>query len=313
MNYGRIRRGPMAADAFTQIRNALFRDTHLSFRDKGVFGLISTHRDGFGVSAESIAAMSPSDGLTAVKTSLRNLEKRGYLQRTRQRNANGTLGGAVYYITDQPEAFEAARELESPSSEPAVAQPPLVQPTLGGPTLAEPAVVSPTLADLPHKKNNSKHIKSKKTLPPSGPSQPAAADASAAPRDEREMISQVAETVVAAYAAALARPVSPATRRKLAGQAGELAGAGFPVWWLADRARELADRGWTDLAQHCDRSTVPTARKAVDSRTDWCGNCQDPAYRMRKDPARDNELVACDDCHPAAVARRRRIATGAAA
>ncbi|MFF0409105.1 hypothetical protein ACFYUY_01550 [Kitasatospora sp. NPDC004745] len=313
MNYGRIRRGPMAADAFTQIRNALFRDARLSFRDKGVFGLISTHRDGFGVSAESIAAMSPSDGLTAVKSSLRNLEKCGYLQRTRQRNANGTLGGAVYYITDQPEAFEGPSELESPSSEPAVAQPTLVQPTLGGPTLAEPAVVSPTLAELPHKNTNSKHTKSKKTLPPSGPSPKPAADTPAAAGSERETTSRDAETVVAAYAAALARPVSPATRRKLGAQAAELADAGFPVWWLVDRARELADRGWTDLAQHCDRSTVPTARTSVDSRADWCGNCQDPAYRMRKDPARDNELVACDDCHPAAVARRRRIETGAAA
>ncbi|MGA5820856.1 hypothetical protein ACPC54_23685 [Kitasatospora sp. NPDC094028] len=164
MNYGRIRRGPMAADAFTQIRNALFRDNRLSFRDKGVFGLISTHRDGFGVSAESIAACSPTDGLTAVKTSLRNLEKCGYLQRTRERRGNGTLGSAVYFITDQPEAFKADQELESRRSEPAVAQPPVAEPTL-----AEPAVVSPTLAELPHKKTNSKKTSRKNTTSPSHP------------------------------------------------------------------------------------------------------------------------------------------------
>lgn len=163
MNFGRIRRGPMAADAFTQIRNTLFRDNRLSFRDKGVFGLISTHRDGFGVSAESIAACSPTDGITAIKTSLRNLESYGYLQRTRLRNTNGTLGGAVYFITDQPEAFGDVPELQNPSSQPAVAQPPLAEPTQAEPTVAEPAVVSPTVAELPHKKTNSKHTSRKKT------------------------------------------------------------------------------------------------------------------------------------------------------
>ncbi|MEU5426866.1 hypothetical protein AB0H73_14850 [Streptomyces olivoreticuli] len=136
MNYGRIRRGPMAADAFTQIRNALFRDPRLGFRDKGVFGLISTHRDGFGVTAESIAASSSADGVCAVKTSLRNLEKYGYLNRVRERRADGTLGGTVYFITDQPELIGGDVELENGRSEPTVAEPTQVEPTQVQPTLA---------------------------------------------------------------------------------------------------------------------------------------------------------------------------------
>ncbi|MEU6233822.1 hypothetical protein [Kitasatospora sp. NPDC047058] len=115
-----------------------------------------------------------------------------------------------------------------------------------------------------------------------------------------------------AYASVLGRAVSPTTRSKLTAQAVELLAAGFPAWWLADRARELATRGWTDLAQHCDRSTTPTIRQAAATKDDWCGRCQDPNHRMRKDPAQDNELVPCNDCHPAAVARRRRT-EGAAA
>lgn len=183
MNYGRIRRGPMAADAFTQIKNTLFRDTRLSFRDKGVFGLISTHRDGFGVSAESIAACSPTDGVSAVKTSLRNLEKFGYLRRTRERNPNGTLGGAVYFITDDPSMFIGPGEqmtLEMPSSQPAVPQPPLAEPTL-----AEPAEAQPTVVQSTHKKTSSKNTSTKKTLSP--PEAHPAAALEARRTDEREI------------------------------------------------------------------------------------------------------------------------------
>jgi hypothetical protein len=167
------------------------------------------------------------------------------------------------------------------------------------------------VADLPHKKNNSKHTSRKKTLS-SLPSQSAAPDNERETTTSPDATSPDATSVVAAYAEALGRPVTPTTSGKLTAQADELLAAGFPAWWLQERARELAARGWTDLAQHCDRSTAPTIRKPVDSRSDWCGGCQDPNHRMRKDPARDNELVPCDDCHPAAVARRRRT-EGAAA
>lgn len=119
--------------------------------------------------------------------------------------------------------------------------------------------------------------------------------------------------MLAAYVTTIGRPVSPTARSKLTAQAAELLAAGFPAWWLADRARELATKGWTDLAQHCDRSTAPTIRQTTATKSGWCGQCDNPAYRMRKDPARDNELVECDDCHPAAVARRRRREQGAAA
>lgn len=186
MNYGRIRRGPMAGDAFTQIRNVLFRDPNLSFRDKGIFGLISTHRDGFGVTAESIAACSPTDGVSAVKTSLRALEKYGYLKRTRERRSNGTLGAAVYYITDQPELFTSDPELESGRSQPAVPQPPLAEPTQAGPPLAEPAVV-----DRLHKKTipleEDQLVEDEELSLPSVPAQRAAGPAPA----EREIVTLI--------------------------------------------------------------------------------------------------------------------------
>ncbi|MEU4266101.1 hypothetical protein ACYCCF_30300 [Streptomyces argenteolus] len=105
---GSIRRGPMAADAFqaqfTQIHNALFRDRRLSFKAKGIFGLISTHRDGFGVSQAAIASFS-TDGVAAVGSGLKELIGFGYLQRERKRNGLGQLGEAEYFITDMPQGL----------------------------------------------------------------------------------------------------------------------------------------------------------------------------------------------------------------
>lgn len=312
MNYGRIRRGPMAADAFTQIRNTLFRDNRISFKAKGVFGLISTHRDGYGVTPESLAACS-TDGVSAVKAALRELEAAKYLKRARERRPDGTLGAATYYITDEPEALQLTFEEETPRSEPADENPPVDKPPVAKPPVVQPPVDEPTVANRPHKKTNSKHTSGKKTLSPRVP-KPRPAGTPAPPVEEREKNSSPgANTVVAAYIEALGRPISTEARSKFREQALSLLADGFPVAWLADRARELAAKGWADLAKHCDHSTVPTTRKPTDSKSDWCGQCDDPNYRMRRDPARGGELVECDTCNHAAVARRRRAEEGAAA
>lgn len=91
----------MGADEFTQVRNRLFRDERLSEKAKGIFGHISTHRDGYGVSAESLARES-TDGVASIKSGLRELERFGYLVREQERRSNGTLGETFYMITDEP-------------------------------------------------------------------------------------------------------------------------------------------------------------------------------------------------------------------
>ncbi|MEV0186756.1 hypothetical protein AB0I54_47435, partial [Streptomyces sp. NPDC050625] len=79
-----IRRGVMAADQFTQIANALFRDAGLSFKAKGIFGCVSTHSNGWQVTVTDLVGLGP-DGREAVRTGLRELEAHGYLIRERLR------------------------------------------------------------------------------------------------------------------------------------------------------------------------------------------------------------------------------------
>lgn len=296
MSYGRIRRGPMAADSFTQIRNAVFRDVRLSAKAMGIFGNISTHRDGWGVSAESIASQM-KDGVAAVKAGLRELEEYGYLQRTRRRNPDGTLGSSVYFITDQPEALPGPPELESRRSEPAVDFPPVANPPVDRPPEVEPPVAEPTVANHPHKNTNSKHTKSQNTLSPRLPEQQAP---EAPALDEREINPG---PVLAAYEDAIGRPLLGDVRKQMEADARLRLEKGFPVAWLIDRARELAAKGWADLGLHCDRSTVPLQAGRVDGLAKPC-DAHDPFNRFVTND--DGDLIPCPTCHPAAVAAARR-------
>ncbi|MFF1606071.1 hypothetical protein ACFVYV_53910, partial [Streptomyces mirabilis] len=67
-----IRRGVMAADQFTQIANGLFRDPKISFKAKGIFGYINTHRAGWHVTVADLVRAGP-DGRDAVRGGLSEL------------------------------------------------------------------------------------------------------------------------------------------------------------------------------------------------------------------------------------------------
>ncbi|MFF2517648.1 hypothetical protein [Streptomyces sp. NPDC058086] len=131
-----IRRGVMAGDQFTQVANALFRDTRISFKAKGLFGYISTHRDGWQVTIANLARHG-RERVDAVTTGLEELENHGFLLRDRARNADGTLGQALYFITD-------LAALQNPSS----------QPESGYPGLAEPVLADPGTKNTIVKKTN---------------------------------------------------------------------------------------------------------------------------------------------------------------
>lgn len=178
----------MAADVFekqfTRIHNALFRDKRLSFKAKGIFGLISTHKDGFGISEGGIASFS-TDGISAVNSGLKELIAFRYLQRDRKRDELGRLGEAEYFITDMPDGLVltfdpgtdplADEDLQTGRSEPTcenlgqaeVSSPPRSEPECDFPIQADPA-----LENRPHKKtSSSKKTTRKKTNRPSVPVQ----------------------------------------------------------------------------------------------------------------------------------------------
>lgn len=275
--YGRIRRGSMAADAFTQIRNALFRDPRISFKAKGVFGLISTHRDGYGVTPESIAAAG-RDGVSAVKGALRELEEYGYLIRARERRADGTLGGSHYYITDMPDHAERGSCRSAPEVE--------------NPLVVRPPVAEPTVVDRLHKKTNSKKTSGKNALSRSGTRQPAAAPARQAERD-RGCAGKPTNT-----AQRIIREVGVVTTEEE---------AAF-IAWAEAKHRVQGGGWWRSVAANGDLPGLVAAWRAGSapratqrpSLPAWCGDCGDgmPAAQYNSRFRRDADGQPCPACHP---------------
>lgn len=184
MSYGRIRRGPMAGDQFTQISNGLFRDPLLSAKAKGIFGFISTHRDGWGVTPESIAAYM-ADGVSSINSGLKELEARGYLHRHQPRRSNGTLGSIVYYITDMPRSEPVGENLtpgvtcENVQEDAADEHLRRSEPVVDFPRAADPRAVN-----RPHKKTIPQDTNEENTTSPSAP--PATAPAAVAENQGEE-------------------------------------------------------------------------------------------------------------------------------
>ena len=153
-----VRRGKLGGVPFTQVSNALFRDGRISFKAKGLFGLIASHRSGWRVSVTALVGCG-REGRDAVRAGLMELERFGYLCRERVRQADGTLGPVVYVITDQPAADGAGVPAESgsppasPPSSPARPEPlsPGALPSRAASPPAEPAPapLPPSPATLP--------------------------------------------------------------------------------------------------------------------------------------------------------------------
>lgn len=231
MTYGRIRRGRMAADAFTQIANGLFRDPHLSAKAKGIFGFIATHRDGYGVTPELIAEHM-ADGPTAVKTALQELERRGYLRRERERHEDGRLGASTYYITDAPE--------QNPRSEPKCDFPPV----------DEPPVDEPTEANRAYKNNRLKNTRGKNTshtAPPAAAGDPGdetlGFDIPRAPAPGPNPV----QVLVAAYADGVRGTASRALLGSVGKNVKRLLSEGIDPALILAAVQEAAPRGRRDL------------------------------------------------------------------
>ena len=82
--------------------------------------------------------------IDAIREAVKELEKAGYIVRSRERDEKGRLRGADYVIYEQPQPKEpeAATSSEQP---PTSDLPTLENPTLDNPTLEKPTLEKPTL------------------------------------------------------------------------------------------------------------------------------------------------------------------------
>lgn len=111
---GGLLRGEMAADNFFIMTNAAGRDPELHLADRGLLADMISHKNGFVITEESLAARC-KDGVKTVRQCLKRLRAQGYVYRGERmrypagsrnkagKDISGALGPYRWYVTDKPD------------------------------------------------------------------------------------------------------------------------------------------------------------------------------------------------------------------
>lgn len=283
----------MAADNFTQISNGLFRDPRLSAKAKGIFGFISTHRSGWGLTPESIAA-AMKDGVSAIKGGLRELEEFGYLVRTQQRKPDGTLGQVVYRITDMPwsapvdEIHPAGVTCENSASSQVEEES-----RRSDPVDENPPADDPPAENVPHKKTIPQNTNEKNTTSPSRPSLELV---SSRPEDQgggggdAPQQQEKQDAVAASFVDRLpygARVPGPRQRAHLIDRVSAALAAGWTEWALRVQLTEETESAKSLAAVYrhrLDPDNLPAAPRM-------------PAPRTGEQAPQQARKAKCPECH----------------
>ena len=90
---------------YTIMSNAHFKEKEMSLKAKGLLSLMLSLPDTWNYSVSGLVTLS-KDGKDSVMSALAELEKFGYLKRTRLTNDKGQFAGIQYDIFEQPQPQE---------------------------------------------------------------------------------------------------------------------------------------------------------------------------------------------------------------
>ena len=89
-------------ERFSIVDNKVIEDERLSFKARGLLIYMLSKPDDWKFHAEELAKHSSKEGLSAVRTALKEIEKCGYLRRKRERSPKGTFTSQDWLLTDTP-------------------------------------------------------------------------------------------------------------------------------------------------------------------------------------------------------------------
>ena len=121
---------------YTVMSNHHLRNHTLSLKAKGLLSQMLSLSDDWDYTLQGLAQIN-KESIDAIREAVRELERAGYIERSRERDERGCLRGTVYTIYEQPHT-------EPTSEEPAQALPTLDNPTLEKPMLDLPTLENPT-------------------------------------------------------------------------------------------------------------------------------------------------------------------------
>ena len=131
---------------YTVMSNFHLKDGTLSLKAKGLLSMFLSFPDDWNYSTRGLASIC-KEGVDAIGSTIKELEKAGYIVRHKLRGSNGRITDTEYVIYEQPQ------ELPDPDMDgPDAAQPDTVQPDTEKPDTVDPDMAGPDM-DAPHTEN----------------------------------------------------------------------------------------------------------------------------------------------------------------
>ena len=115
---------------YTVMSNHHLRNHTLSLKAKGLLSQMLSLPEDWDYTLQGLAQIN-KESIDAIREAVRELERAGYIERSRERDERGCLRGTVYTIYEQPHA-------EPTPEEPTQEKPMLEKPMLDLPTLENP-------------------------------------------------------------------------------------------------------------------------------------------------------------------------------
>ena len=168
---------------YTVMSNHHLRNKELSLKAKGLLSQMLSLPEDWDYTLAGLSLIN-REKIDAIREAVRELERAGYIVRSRERDEKGRLRGAEYVIYEQP---------QPPTSDlPTLENPTLDNPTQEKPTLEKPMLENPTQlnkdisrTDLPKKEKTNTDLSITHSIPILSPD-PSPSDGAAATPPERK-------------------------------------------------------------------------------------------------------------------------------
>ena len=142
---------------YTVMSNYHLKDKNISLKAKGLLSMILSLPDGWNYTTRGLAAIS-KEGVESIGTTLKELEKVGYLDRKQVRDEMGRIRDVEYTIYEQPkkkEGKEKATGKKQPGTDkPDAGSPDTDSPDTGNPDMDNPDTGEPDTENPPQLNTN---------------------------------------------------------------------------------------------------------------------------------------------------------------
>ncbi len=164
---------------YTVMSNHHLRNKELSLKAKGLLSQMLSLPEDWDYTLKGLSLIN-REKIDAIREAIKELERAGYIVRSRERDEKGRLRGADYVIFEQP---------QPPTPDlPTLENPTLDNPTQEKPTLEKPTLENPTQlnkdiqrTDLPKKEKSNTDLSSTHSIPILSPNPSPCGEAAAPP------------------------------------------------------------------------------------------------------------------------------------